>query len=108
MKTPNRIEVRYGPTQDSVRNGQCTDCVERETIREAQRYARYCLTPEWQAANESSTPQGYAAVYVNGECHMDYFSKAESARITAAHEADETAIEASLAGNGDIGAGLDW
>ncbi len=82
--TPKQIEVRYAPTQQDVSDGQCTDCVERDTIAEAKRYACYCLTPEWQDSHESATPQGYSAVYVNGECVADYFSKAELARLNAA------------------------
>lgn len=76
MKQPKVITVKYGPTQDSVLNGECTGTPDHfQTVKEAKAYAKYTLTQDWADANESSTVQGYSQVCVNGECVADYFSK---------------------------------
>ena len=89
MKTQRLIEVRAAYTQRAVLNHQCDDVRTCDTIAEAKKYARYCLTQSYADAIESKEPMGYAQVIVNDECVADYFSKAELARINSQRQRDE-------------------
>lgn len=71
-----QIEVRAAKTQQDVLNHQCDLVNTFETVAAAKRQAKYYLTTEYQRVSEASEPLGYAQVVVNGECVVDYFSKA--------------------------------
>jgi hypothetical protein len=75
----SNIRVLVGRSQDAVENNSCDDVRECDTAAEAKKFARYSLTPAYQASGEFTTPMGYAKVVAdeNGSevCLADYFSK---------------------------------
>jgi len=75
MTTPKTIEVRAARTQSAVLNHQCDVVQSFERIGDATKYAKRCLTDEYQHSGEASEPLQYAQVVVNDECLYDYFRK---------------------------------
>jgi hypothetical protein len=94
MKYSN-IRVLVARSVQAVNDGQCDDVRECDTIKEAKEFARYSLTPEYQASNEFSEPMNYAQVRateeVRGEerdvCVADYFRKGYVPPVLAEDEA---------------------
>lgn len=96
MKYTN-IRVLVGRTQEAVTDPHsgCDDVRSCDTIAEAKKFARYSLTPEYQASNEFSEPMNYAQVRateeVRGEerdvCVADYFRKGYVPPVLAEDEA---------------------
>lgn len=75
MKNTKQIEVVASYDQTSVLNGRGNIHQTFDTIGEAKRYAKRCLTDEFQALIEASEPQRYSQVIVDGDCVADYFRK---------------------------------
>lgn len=72
-----RIIVLAALDQETLEKKGADIETEHDTIREAQKRAKYYLTEDSRLASESSYRLGYAQVLVNGEVHSDYFGKDE-------------------------------
>lgn len=67
--------VEAARTQEEVENHQCGYVFTFDTLGEAKREARYCLTDDFARSGELVRPFGYARVMVGDECVADYFRK---------------------------------
>lgn len=82
MSKYSNIRVLVARSQQAVNDGQCDDVRTCDTIAEAKKFARYALTPAYQASGEFSEPMNYAQVRATEEvrgqqredvCVADYF-----------------------------------
>ncbi len=70
-----KYQVHAFWSQDDVVNGSSWDAG-FDTLKEAKKNARYCLTEEFRLSGEMSERFGYAEVQnYAGECVFDCFSK---------------------------------
>jgi len=71
MKT---IEVRAAYCMNDLESGRiASERVGFDTVSEATKYAKRCLSVQFQASEELSRPLGYSVVIVNGARHSDFF-----------------------------------
>lgn len=68
------IEIRAARTQTEVLDHQCEIVESADTIKEAKERAKYLMTPLFQAMGEMSEPIRYVQIWVDGECHSDFFA----------------------------------
>lgn len=75
----SNIRVLVACSVEAVDAGQCDDVRDCDTIKEAKEFARYSLTPAYQASGEFSEPMNYARIMANEDgrdvCVTDFFRK---------------------------------
>ncbi len=72
-----KIEVLAATSQTAVFDRQCDMVVPSDTIKEAQRLAKYYVSGDYEKhmGADASEPLRYSQVVVDGACHSDYFAK---------------------------------